>query len=221
MCSLVKILSRWYWTVRGDRNSRVPISGFEAHRRPAGLSVTPEELGRPGMESAPIHGLSGGTQLTPPAQRRLPCRSHRASARRRAVASGRQSGAADAVAIPRTTGGRWRASLALPVRLEVPCARRSARRLPLARTAVCLRHPGPARRGRFTGTEPAALTGRADRREVDGIGPPRDAGSRTGDYTPAPTRRSCSSATTTPARSPGRLPSSPPSSGASELIYPP
>ena len=30
MSSLVKILPRWYWTVRGDRNRRVPISGFDS-----------------------------------------------------------------------------------------------------------------------------------------------------------------------------------------------
>jgi hypothetical protein len=30
MPSLMKTLPRWYWTVRGDRNSRVPISGFDS-----------------------------------------------------------------------------------------------------------------------------------------------------------------------------------------------
>jgi hypothetical protein len=28
--SLVKTLPKWYWTVRGDRNSRVAISGFDS-----------------------------------------------------------------------------------------------------------------------------------------------------------------------------------------------
>jgi hypothetical protein len=33
MSSLVKTLLRWYWTVRGDRNNRAPISGFERPSR--------------------------------------------------------------------------------------------------------------------------------------------------------------------------------------------
>ena len=33
MASLTKTLPRWYWTVRGDRNSRPPISGFDRPSR--------------------------------------------------------------------------------------------------------------------------------------------------------------------------------------------
>jgi hypothetical protein len=74
MSSLVKTLRRWYWTVRGDRNSRVPISGLD---RPSAAS-------RAIWASCAVSSTVGGD----PAGRMPPSRSPPAAGRRCAAALG-------------------------------------------------------------------------------------------------------------------------------------
>ena len=55
MSSLVKTLSEWYWTMRRDTNSRVPIFGFDATLGSqdvgtANVGVAPG-VGKPGTPS--------------------------------------------------------------------------------------------------------------------------------------------------------------------------
>ena len=71
MSSLVKTLPRWYWTVRGDRNSRAPISGLTAIAgQPGDLRLLSGQLD-PGGDGALAGGLAGGLQLAagPPGER--------------------------------------------------------------------------------------------------------------------------------------------------------
>ena len=64
MSSLMKTLRRWYWTVRGLMNSRVPISGFESPSRAsraiwASWAVSSSRVSTRALAG----GLAGGQQL--------------------------------------------------------------------------------------------------------------------------------------------------------------
>ena len=69
MSSFVKTLPRWYWTVRGLRNSRVPIWGFDSPSRASraiwaswGVSSVAVRLG---------HDLIAHSRVHRPGQRRV------------------------------------------------------------------------------------------------------------------------------------------------------
>ena len=111
MSSLVKTLRRWYWTVRGLMNSRVPISGFESPSRAsraiwASWAVSSSRV----STRALADGLARGQQLARGALgERLDAHRRRTSRGRCAAARARRRGGSRVAAIRRRADGRGRA----------------------------------------------------------------------------------------------------------------
>ena len=91
MPSLVNTLLKWYLTVRGLMNNRVPISGLERPSRASRAIRASWAVSSPaGLDGALAGGLTGGPQLAPgPGVAWARCQARRSGSSSRSVASAR------------------------------------------------------------------------------------------------------------------------------------